>query len=164
MTWPAVDLDPVARLRVLARVLPGVSLEERTIRAPFDAVWGFVSDLPNSVPRFDSDVSSITILEREGDRLKIISRPPYLPIPFRVDVELRDGWCWMTSRPQAYVVGMAAVAQGHDTRFAMLEGVAVPSPHALRAVLAPIHAISRWRHDRHLPHDVDGIERALQLH
>ena len=138
-------------------------LEERTIAAPFDVVWGFVSDLPNSVPQFDRDVAAIEILERDGDRLKITSRPPLVPIRFRLDVELTEGWCWMVARPQLYVVGMAAVAAGDDTRFAMLEGVAVAGPEALRPLLAPVHALSRWRHRRHLPRDVDGIERALGL-
>jgi hypothetical protein len=164
MTWPTVELDRVARLRVLSRVLSGVALEERTIAAPFDVVWSFVSDLPNSVPRFDRDVGSIEILERDGDRLKIISRPPHVPIPVRFDVELRDGWCWMVARPQLYIVGMAAVPAAEHTRFAMLEGVSPASPEVLRPLLAPISAMSRWRHRRHLPHDLDGIERALGLH
>jgi hypothetical protein len=163
MNWPTVELDRVAQLRVLSRVLPGVVLEERTIAAPFDVVWGFVSDLPNSVPRFDRDVASIEIRERHGDRLKIISRPPFVPIPVRFDVELREGWCWMVARPQLYVVGMAAVPAGEHTRFAMLEGVSVASPEVLRPMFAPISAISRWRHRRHLPYDLDGIERALGL-
>lgn len=163
MNWPTVELDRVAQLRVLSRVLPGVALEERTIAAPFDVVWGFVSDLPNSVPRFDRDVASIEIIERHGDRLKIISRPPFLPIPVRFDVELRSGWCWMVARPQLYVVGMAAVPAGEHTRFAMLEGVSLSSPEALRPTLAPVNATSRWRHRRHLPDDLDAIERALGL-
>jgi hypothetical protein len=163
MTWPTVELDPVGQLRVLGRSLPGVWLEERTIPAPFDAVWGFVSDLPRSVPQFDRDVGSIQILERHGDRLKITSRHPRVPIPFRFDVELREGWCWMVARPQLYVVGMAAVPAGNHTRFAMLEGVSLATPQALRRITAPMDVISRWRHRRHLPHDLDGIERALGL-
>src|SRR5262245_66618320 len=115
MTWPTVELDRVAQLRVLSQALPGVAFEERTIAAPFDVVWDFVSDLPNSVPRFDRDVGSIEILERDRAQLKIISRPAWLPIPVRFDVELREGWCWMVSRPQLYVVGMAAVAAGERT-------------------------------------------------
>jgi len=164
MTWPTVELDRVAQLRVLSRTLPGVALEERTIAAPFDAVWGFVTDLPNSVPRFDRDVASIEILERHGDQLKVISRPRFVPLPVRLDVELREGWCWMVARPQLYIVGMAAVPAGEHTRFAMLEGVSLPGPQMLRPMLAPISTISRWRHRRHLPHDLDGIERALGLH
>lgn len=161
MTWPTVELDRVSQLRVLARALPGVALEERMIAAPFDVVWGFVSDLRSAVPQFDRDVGSIEILERDGDRLKIISRPPLVPIPVRFDVELREGWCWMVARPQLYVVGMAAVPAGEHTRFAILEGVSLAGPGLLRRMLAPVHAISRWRHQHHLPHDLDGIERGL---
>jgi hypothetical protein len=65
MTWPTVEFDRVSELRVLSRVLSGVALEERTIAAPLDVVWDFVSDLPNSVPQFDRDVSSIEIVERK---------------------------------------------------------------------------------------------------
>lgn len=162
MSWPTVELDRVAQLRVLARALPGVALEERTIAAPFDVVWDFVADLPNSVPRFDRDVAAIEILERHGDRLKIISRSSWGRVPVKLDVELRAGWCWMVARPQLYVVGMAAVPVGLQTRFAMLEGVSLTGPDALRPTLAPVHAISRWRHRRHLPHDLDAIERALR--
>jgi hypothetical protein len=163
MTWPTVELDRVAQLRVLARALSGVALEERTIAAPFRVVWDFVADLPNSVPQFDRDVASIEILERDGDRLKIISRPPHVPIPFKLDVELHEGWCWMVARPQLYVVGMAAEPAGDHTHFAMLEGISLAGPQVLRPMLDPISAVSRWRHRRHLPGDVDGIERALGL-
>jgi hypothetical protein len=140
MNWPTAGLDPAA---------------------PFDTVWGFVSDLPSSVPRFDRDVASIEILERDGDRLKIISRSALARIPIRLDVELRAGWCWMVARPQIYVVGMAAIPAGQHTRFAMLEGVSLAGPRLLRSALAPVDAISRWRHRRHLPVDLDAIERAL---
>jgi hypothetical protein len=163
MTWPTVELDRVDQLRVLSRALPGVAFVERVIAAPFAVVWGFVADLPNSVPQFDRDVASIRIVERDDDRLKVVSRPPYLPFGVRLDAELRDGWCWMVARPQLYVVGMAAEPVGEHTRFAMLEGMSFASPAGLRRALSPISAISRWRHLRHLPHDVDGIERALGL-
>jgi hypothetical protein len=161
MTWPTVELDRVDQLRVLARALRGVAFEERVIAAPFDAVWGFVSDLEASVPQFDRDVASIEILERDGDQLKIISRPPLVPIPVRLDVELRAGWCWMVARPQLYVVGMAAEPEGEHTRFAMLEGVSLAGGDVLRPILAPVNTISRWRHRRHLRHDVDAIERLV---
>ncbi len=99
------------RLRVLARVLPGVAVEER--------------------------------------------------IPFRFDVELTEGWCWMVARPQVYVVGMAAEPHGDRTRFALLEGVSLRGAGPLRALVAPLTTLRRWRHVRHVPHDVDGIERLL---
>jgi hypothetical protein len=163
MTWPTAELDRIGRLRVLSRALRGVVVEERMIAAPFDVVWGFVSDLPNAVPQFDRDVGAIEILERDGDRLKITSRPPLVPLRVKFDVELTEGWCWMVSRPQMYVVGMAAVAEGEHTRFALLEGVALSGPDRLQQLFRPVNAVSRWRHRRHLPRDVDGIERALGL-
>lgn len=163
MSWPTVELDRVQRLRVLSRVLPGVALEERTISAPFDAVWDFVSDLERAVPQFDRDVESLEIVERDGERLTIRSKAPHVPWPITLDAELSEGWCWMVARPQVYVVGMAAEPLGDHTRFAMLEGFSISSPAFLRGLLAPVGAVSAWRHRRHVPHDVNGIERALGL-
>jgi len=163
MTWPTSTLDRVQQLRVLSRVLQGVAIEERTIAAPFDIVWNLVTDLPNSVPKFDRDVASIEILEHNGERMKIVSRQRYTGIRITSDVDMREGWCWMVARPQLYVVGMAAEPDGEHTRFALLEGMSLPGPGPLRGLFAPVHAVSSWRHRRHLPHDVDGIERLLGL-
>lgn len=163
MTWPTSTLDRVQQLRVLSRVLTGVAIEERTIAAPFDVVWNLVTDLPNSVPKFDRDVASVEILEHNGERVKIRARQRYTPIRITSDVEIREGWCWMVARPQLYVVGMAAEPEGERTRFALLEGMSLQSHGALRRLVAPVHAVSRWRHRRHVPHDVNGIERLLGL-
>ena len=69
--WPTVELDPIARLRVMSRSLPGVAMAERTFDAPFDEVWGFVSDLETSVPQFDTDVRRLRVLSRDGESLTI---------------------------------------------------------------------------------------------
>lgn len=164
--WPTAELDGIARLRVLAAGLPGVVVHERVLAAPYDAVWGFLSDLERSAPAFDSDVASLRILRRTGDRLLIESRGSWrlLSGPLRFDVDLTDGWCWMVSRPQLYVVGMAAEPDGPDrTRFGHLEGVVAPGSPATRAIAAPVLALSRWRHRHHVPRDVDRIERCLGL-
>jgi hypothetical protein len=161
--WPAVELDPVQRLRVMARVLPGVWMEERVIDAPFDRVWGFASDLERA-PEFDTDVHSVKVVWREGERLGISVRAdvfglamPALPVA----VELRSGWCWM--RSPLYVVGMAAVAEGGRTRFGHLEGVPLRGPESVQRLLGPVAWVSRLRHRYHVAHDVDGIERSLGL-
>lgn len=168
--WPSAQLDDVARLHLLAAGLPGVSVHERVINRPFEEVWSFVSQLDDAVPRFDADVRRLRIRRAEptpdgGKRLAITASSPWwlLWCPVRFEVDIRDGWCWMVARPQVYVVGMAAIADGDRTRFAHLEGVSIPAPRRLAPLLRPLHAVSRWRHRHHLPHDVDGIERELRV-
>lgn len=158
--WPVAELDGIARLRVVAAGLPGVTLHERVLAASFEVVWGYVGDLERSAPAFDSDVSSLTIRRRDGDRLRIVARGPWwlLKGPLGFDVDLRPGWCWMVSRPRLYVVGMAAEPDGDRTRLGHLEGVVGD-----RRLLRPVLALSRWRHRYHVPRDVDRIERELGL-
>lgn len=164
VAWPVGRLDRIGRLRALAEGLSGTAVEERVIAAPFDEVWGFVSDLERAVPLFDDDVARIRITRRDGDRLRLrsTSAARFLWFPAWFDVVLQPGWCLMRSRPQAYVIAMAAepLADG-STRFAHLEGVALPWSGPLRWVARPVHAVSRWRHRVHLVHDVDGIEREV---
>jgi hypothetical protein len=158
--WPTARLDGIARLRVLVAGLPGVALRERTIDAPFERVWAFVSDFERSVPAFDADVASLQIRSRQGDRLNIVARASWraLWLPMRFDVHLESGWCLMVSRPRLYVVAMAAEPDGDRTRFGHLEGIVGD-----RRYLRPLLALSRARHRRHVLHDLDGIERELGL-
>jgi hypothetical protein len=148
--WPAARLDPIARLRALAAGLPGAALHERVIDAPFADVWGYVSDLEHSVPEWDRDVARIRIVRSSGERLRVHSWSPRVPVPLGFDVTLRPGWCWMASH--LYVVGMAAVPDGDRTRFAHLEGFVAGGP---------LLRLSRWRHRAHVVRDVDGIERGV---
>ena len=160
--WPTVELDPIARLRVMSRSLPGVAMAERTFDAPFHEVWDFVSDLETSVPQIDTDVHRVRILARDGERLRIKSYGHFLGVTYPApvsDVELRPGWCWMHS--PVYVVGMAAMPDGDRTRFAHLEGVPLGGPRILQRALLPVAWVSRFRHRRHVPRDLDGIERCL---
>jgi hypothetical protein len=162
-SWPTVELGPLERLRVMARVLPGVWMEERLLDAPFDEVWGFLSDLERA-PEFDTDLHSVKVVSREADRLKIRVRAEVLGVampPTPVAVELREGWCWM--RSPLYVVGMAAAPEGDRTRFGHLEGVPLHGPPSVQNLLRPVAWVSRLRHRRHIPHDIDGIERSLGL-
>jgi hypothetical protein len=151
-SWPIARLDPIAKLRVLDASLPGVAMHERVIEASFDDVWGYVSDFETSVPEFERDVARIRIVRMEGERLRIHSWSPGVPVPLGFDVTLRPGWCWMVSTPRLYVVGMAAVPDGDRTLFGHLEGFVTGGP---------LLRVSRWRHLRHVPRDLDGIERGV---
>jgi hypothetical protein len=168
-TWPEAQLSDIARLRILAESMPGLALHERVIDVPFDEVWGFIADLEHSVPAFDRDVTSLRIRSRvtgdHGERLDIVARGPWWMgwFPHRFDVDLRSGWCWMVTRPQTYIVGMAAEPDGDRTRYAHLEGIAVPAGPRLQRVLRPLFELSRRRHRRHIRHDVDGIVRETKL-
>jgi hypothetical protein len=162
--WPQAELGPLARLRVLAEGLPGTVLHEATIDGSFDRVWGWARDLERSIPTFDRLVASVRIVRREArpggdDRLRVVTRGTgrgcYLPMGF--DVDLGVGWCWMVSRPRGYVVGMAAEPDGDRTRWGQLEGIALSTPGLFR----PLLRATRWRHRRHVGHDVEGIQRAI---
>ncbi len=160
-TWPTAALGPLARLRALAAGLPGAAVEERTIDAPFEAVWGFISDLERSVPTFDQDVRSLQVTSRQGTRLvaKAASSWRVARIPLSFAIDLEPGWCWMVARPHLYVVAMAAEPDPDDpgrTRYAHLEGVALR-----HRALAPIARLTRVHTRRHVRHDVDGITRAV---
>jgi hypothetical protein len=162
-TWPTAVLGPNGRAHALAAGLPGAVLQEGTIDAPYDRVWGFVSDLERSVPEFDDVVARLRIQARDGSRLRIRTRASWrmagLPLDF--DVDLEDGWCWMVSRPRIYVVAMAAEPDPDDpgrTRYVHLEGLARGGRG-----LAPLLRATRWRSRRHVASDVAGIERALGL-
>lgn len=151
--WPTAHLDPVRQLRVLGEVLPGVGLVERVLDAPYDRVWSFLADLEHSVPAFDPMVRSLRVLARDGEHLTVATWMPHLPVPLRFQVELRDGWCLMRSRP--YLVGMAAVPLEADrTHYAHLEGLPVRGLPILR-VLRPLFR-------RVVAGDVDGISRTLE--
>jgi hypothetical protein len=163
--WPEARMSDIERLHVLSAGLPGTAIRERTIPFPFERVWGWVGDLERSAPFFDRDVAAIEIRRRDGEHLEIVATAPWHlgRARFALDVDLRPGWCWMVARNGLYVVGMAAEPDGDDTRFAHLEGVTVRGPAWLRAAFRPVLAVSRWRHERHLVHDLDGMERGIHL-
>jgi hypothetical protein len=118
-----VELDPVARLRVLAAALPHVWLVESVLDAPFEAVWAVAGDLEGA-PSFETLVGEVRVLERNGPELQIASRVG--PARFRlVDV------------------GMAARPEGRgQTRFAHYEGI--------RSLGRLVHPWLRWTLPREL--------------
>lgn len=113
-----MTLDPIARLRVIAAGLPDVGFAEAVLDAPYASVWGVASDLEHAVPKYESAVRAVEILQRRGERLKItvqVSDGTRLAM----EVILRDGYCLMQS--EAVAIGMAARAEGRRTRFAHFE-------------------------------------------
>jgi hypothetical protein len=122
--WPAADLDPVRRLRVLAAsVRFPVYVSEVVVPAPVEQVWAVASDLERELPRCISTVHEVRITHAEGDRLELMAFGT-LGQRARFDVVLRPGWCLMRSR---FVLGaMAAVPEAGGTRFASLGGFRLP--------------------------------------
>jgi len=161
--WPIAELGDVARLRVLAEALPGVHRHETVIDAQFDDVWACISDLERSTPVFESDVQSLRVVARDGDDWKIRVRLPkwLASLPLRLDVTMRDGWCWMVARPQLYVVGIAAEPVEGGTLLGFMEGVALPRWRGTRWLTAVPLALSRWRHRNHIPRDVARLVKLV---
>jgi hypothetical protein len=125
------DLDSVRRLHVMAASIPGAHLTERIVPAPFDTVWGVMSDLEGSFGAFQPDMKSVRVTRRDGDRLEVLARS-HLGLRARFDVVLQPGWCWMQSR--FVIIGMAAAAASGGTRIALTGGVRIPG----RAAILPL--------------------------
>jgi hypothetical protein len=107
---------------------------EELIDAPFDAVWPVASDLEGELPRLVRAMRSFTITGREGENLtaRAVSTVGHRA---DFDVVLRPGWCLMQSK---YVIGgMAAVAEGDRTRFAVLGASRMVTGAVPGRVLAP---------------------------
>lgn len=140
--WPVASVGPIGRARALAASIPSAAWAEGVLDAPYDTAWPWVSDLEVSVPRFDTQVRALRVVERgaadSGDgaeRLRI--RATTLGIGFPFDVRLEDGFCLMQARARLYLVLMAA--EPHDdgarTRFFHLEAVPLPGTRLLRSHL-----------------------------
>jgi hypothetical protein len=164
--WPTAELGRIARLRTLSAGLSGTVVQETVLDAPLEEAWRAITDFERSVPAADADVARLRIVRRTGDpetgeQLRFVTRQTarMLWLPAVIDVDLSPGWCWMVTRPQLYVVGMAAEPAGDRTRFAHLEGLAVSTPSWLGTLLRPLLAASRWYHRRHIPHDLVGFKR-----
>jgi hypothetical protein len=137
--WPVARLDPIARLRVVEAVLPGVAATELVIDAPFDRVWGYVADLERSVTQFDSLVRRVRVRSRAplpggGEAIDLQAWGTASPLAMVFDVRLEEGLCLMRARGRLFFVGMAAVPDGARTRFRHAEGVPLPGGRLLRRV------------------------------
>lgn len=131
---PGHELDPVARLRIMAAAVPGARVVEAVLPAPLEAVWAVMSDLEGEFGRFQPDMRTVRVLRTTGDRVEALARSKYgLRAHFRG--VLRPGWCWLQSR--FLIIGMAAApAPDGATRVALTGGVRVPG----RAAIVPVGA------------------------
>ncbi len=142
------QLDPIRRLRILAAALPDTAIVERLLDAPYDAVWAIAGDLEGGVQRFEGSVTHAKITARHGERLALLSYGRFGPA-IRFEVLLRPGWCWMQSR--LLIVGMAALREDDQTRFAHLEGTRLPGGRLVRPLIR-----------RKMRHELDIIEQLAQ--
>jgi len=136
---PPAELDPVRRLRVLAKAIPGAAVAEGVLDAPYEAVWETVRDLEH-VGGIEILVGDPRIRSRRpdpqtgGERLELEYTARPLGKREVLDVDLRPGWCFMQS--QLGIAAMAAVPEGERTRFAHLEAVRFPGRRLFRPLLA----------------------------
>lgn len=149
MSWPAANLDPIARTHVLAAAIPGSAVCERVLDAPFDSVWEVATDFESGLPEVEALVNSARVVSREGERIEMLTRTFPVGPWFHNDVVLRPGWCLMATRFSTVV--MAAEPAGERTRFAHLEGSPIPGARLLRPYL-------RWK----MPGELDRIEAMAQ--
>lgn len=137
--WPRADIDDIARLRALAAGIRGARVGERLVDAPFDAVWGLLSDLEGSFGDIEPDMRRLTVVRRDGDRLEALARSRF-GMRARLRGIVRPGWGWLQSR--FLLIGFAAVAEtAGTTRVAMTGGLRVPG----RAALVPIRVAAAAR-------------------
>lgn len=135
MTYsPAHDVDPVARLRIMAAGVPGARVVEEVLPAPLDAVWAVMSDLEGEFGRFQPDMRTVRVLRVTGDRVEALARSKY-GLRAHFHGVLRPGWCWLQSR--FLIIGMAATPEPDGTtRAALTGGVRMPG----RAAIVPLGA------------------------
>jgi hypothetical protein len=138
--WPAAELGPVRRLRVLAAATPGALYAEDVVGADFTTVWTLISDLEHEMPHLITDVRTFTIVSADGDRL-VASARGRLGQRARFDIVLRPGWCVMQSRFLAG--GLAAAPDGDGTRVAFFGGLRFPGIRLAQPLLTAATPLAR---------------------
>jgi hypothetical protein len=143
-SWPVAELDPVRRLRVIARATPGASYDEVVLDAPLDRVWAVASDLERQMPLLITDIRTFTVTGGSGEHLEALARSP-LGLRARFDIVMRPGWCLMQSR--FLVGGLAATSENTGTRFAFFGGLRIPGARLIERALHPLlhrHPVERF--------------------
>lgn len=131
------SLDPVLRLHVLAAALPGAAIAERTLDAGFENVWGVVTDLEKMAPRYETHVDAIKIIERQGDRARVVATLRGGRVE-AMEVRMVPGWCLMQS--EYSIVGFGARPDGQQTLLAHFEYDRKQSPFGNARLADAAHA------------------------
>jgi hypothetical protein len=120
MTYPvpSSEIDPVDRLAILAAALPGATVAQRRLAAPFDAVWRVIADLEHATPRYEPGVAHVRVIEQHGELLRLLVHDT-TGREHAMDARLRPGWCLMQSA--TVVIAFAARPLGSQTLLAHLE-------------------------------------------
>jgi hypothetical protein len=147
--WPVTDLDAVQRMRVLASALPSGAYGRLHIEAPFEQVWGYLSDMDRSIPDLIGFIRRFEL----GAHGTAAVATGLLGNRGRFAVDLRDGWCVMQDR---FVVGgFAAVPDGGGTLVAGCGAVrtagvrrVVPLLFGERAVLRTLGKVRKHMESR----------------
>jgi len=138
--WPATELDPVRRLKVIAATARHPVVAERRLAAPLSEVWRVASDLEGELPGIVTGLRSFTPAARDGsaagddpaaERFSAVAVSAVRHRE-RFEVMLRPGYCLMQSR--MLLGGMAAVEDGAGTRFAMLWAFRFPGGGTLQGL------------------------------
>lgn len=129
--WPAAELDNVRRLHVLASGIRGANVVEQVITAPYSVVWPALADLEGAFGQVLPDMRDVRVIGRDGDRVTASARSRF-GMRALLRGEQSDGWCWLQSR--FLLIGVAARAEGVNTRVAIAAGLRVPG----RAAVVPV--------------------------
>ena len=149
------DIDPIDRLAILAAALPGATVRQRHITAPFDAVWRVIADLEHATPRYEPGVAHVRVIERHGQLLRLLVQDTDGREEM-MDARLRPGWCLMQSA--TVVVAFAARPLGSQTLLAHLEHQRVQTPQ-------PSQSRSHYRRvaEAKIDQELKTIERLATL-
>ena len=126
----SADIDPIDRLTILAAALPGATVRQRHIGAPFDAVWRVVADMEHATPRYEPGVAHVRVIERHGELLRVLVQDTGGREEM-MDAKLRPGWCLMQSA--TLVIAFAARPVGSQTLLAHLEHRRAQTPRRGRS-------------------------------
>jgi hypothetical protein len=142
--WPAAELGPLRRIRVLAATRRATYAERRFEVEP-GRLWAVVADLENELPLLIPGMRAFTALDRGTDRgtdhegAATAAEECFHAVAVgalgyreRFRVLLRPGWCLMQSR--ILIGAMAAEPEDGGTRFAFLGALRVPGGGALHAL------------------------------
>lgn len=129
--WPAAELGPLRRLRVIAGTAKNPVCAEHYFDVAPERLWGVVSDLERELPQLLPRLRSFTPQRPSGERFDAVAVST-LGHRENFQVLLKPGWCLMQSK--LLLGAMAAEPEGTGTRFAFLSGYRFPGGGSVQAL------------------------------